>query len=182
MNIFLILPLLRPSSNQVRKMEGRDEEGDCNLDLFRSTDLFPPEQICTSPAKKWGYCSQNVLPALKDSFPLRTKTRARHFLTKVKKSTGTVWISFTNTSSSTKKKKLGLYLISKPNRKKYHILPQNTKEKWHFQFFWFSYIKIMSKIIFDFTYQNVWSRRLIWYPYCHTFVTFHDRHKCHNMT
>ena len=109
-------------------------------------------------------------------------SRAGHFLTKVKKSTGTVWISFTNTSSSTKKKELGLYLISKPNRKNCHILPQNTKEKWHFQFFWSSYIKIMSKIIFDFTYQNVWSRRLIWYPYCHTFVTFNDRHKCHNMT
>ena len=108
--------------------------------------------------------------------------RAGHFLTKVKKSTGTVWISFTNTSSSTKKKELGLYLISKPNRKNCHILPQNTKEKWHFQFFWFSYIKIMSKIIFDFTYQIVWSRRLIWYPYCHTFLTFYDRYKCHIMT
>ena len=32
--------------------------------------------------------------------------RAGHFLTKFKKSTGTVWISFTNTSSSTKKKEL----------------------------------------------------------------------------
>ena len=32
-----------------------------------------------------------------------------------------------------RKKKLGLFIISKPNRKNCHILPQNTKEKWHFQ-------------------------------------------------
>ena len=108
--------------------------------------------------------------------------RAGHFLTKVKKSTGTIWISFINTPSSTKKKELGLYLISRPNRKNCPFLPQNTKEKRHFLFFWFSYSKIMSKIICDFTYTNVWSRRKIWYPYCHTFATFYDGHKCHIMT
>ena len=50
--------------------------------------------------------------------------RAGHFL-----------INFTNTSSSTEKKELGLYLISKPNRKKCHIMLQNTKEEMAFSVF-----------------------------------------------
>ena len=76
-------------------------------------------------------------------------TRAGHFLTKVRNSSGAVWISFTFASSSTKKKELGLYLHSRPRGQTSEIYKGNVKkykgQNVNFSFFAFLLIKLDQK-------------------------------------
>ena len=72
-------------------------------------------------------------------------TRVRHFYAKVRISIGAVWISFTNVSSRSEKKDLGLYLVSRPPLEPQHffkgIRPKIQRKNLTFSFFKISLMK-----------------------------------------
>ena len=72
-------------------------------------------------------------------------SRARHFYAKVRISIGAVWISFTNVSSRSEKKDLGLYLVSRPPLEPQHffkgIRPKIQRKSLTFSFFEISLMK-----------------------------------------